>query len=416
MYSEGDQTKYTHKKGVPCMYDFNTELAKVLVEKKPLEEFFRQHLENAINGLLESELSAFLGYEKHDVAGWNSGNSRNGSYQRTFDTQYGTLNLTIPRDRKGEFHQQLIPKHQRRDDVLEETVIHLYRNGVTTREIGELIERMYGHHYSPQTISNITEAVEEQVNKFHNRPVSDKYAVIYCDATYLNVRRDSVAKEALHVLLGITPDGQKEVLDYGLYPTESSANYAEMLHKLQARGLKEVLLFVSDGLIGLPDAVRSVFPKARHQSCWVHLSRTVCRMVRNKDRKEILDDLKKVYTQETAEEARAELERFLDKHSKKYPKLRGVFQNTDSLYSFYAFPKSIRSSIYTSNMIENNNKGLKHKTKTKEQFPNESSLERFICGYYSEYNRKVSGKAHKGFKEAEAELLAMFDQTDAPAM
>ena len=397
------------------MYDFSTELMKTLVEKQPLEEFFRQHLENAINGLLESELSAFLGYEKYDVAGWNSGNSRNGSYQRAFDTRYGTLNITIPRDRNGEFHQQLLPKHQRRDEALEATVIHLYQNGVTTREIAELIEKMYGHHYSPQTVSNIAAAVSEQVEEFHRRPVSDKYAVIYCDATYLNVRRDSVAKEALHVLLGITPDGQKEVLDYGLYPTESSANYAEMLRNLQKRGLKEVLLFVSDGLVGLPDAVKSVFPRAKHQSCWVHLSRTICRLVRNKDRKEILDDLKKVYTQDTAEEAKAELERFLNKHSKKYPKLRGVFENAaDSLYSFYSFPKSIRSSIYTSNLIENNNKGLKHKTKTKEQFPNEDSLERFICGYYSEYNRKVSGKAHRGFKEAEAELLAMFDRIDTP--
>ena len=399
------------------MYDFSTELMKTLVEKQPLEEFFRQHLENAINTLLESELSAFLGYEKYDVAGWNSGNSRNGSYQRSFDTRYGTLNITIPRDRNGEFHQQLLPKHQRRDEALEATVIHLYQHGVTTREIGELIEKMYGHHYSPQTVSNIAAAVSEQVEEFHRRPVSDKYAVIYCDASYLNVRRDSVAKEAVHVLLGITPDGQKEVLEYGLYPTESSSNYAEMLYNLQIRGLKEVLLFVSDGLIGLPDAVKSVFPKAKHQSCWVHLSRTVCRMVRNKDRKEILDDLKKVYRQDTVEEAKAELERFLNKHSKKYSRLRGVFANASgSLYSFYDFPKSIRSSLYTSNLIENNNKGLKHKTKTKEQFPNEESLERFICGYYSEYNRKVSGKAHRGFKEAEAELLALFDQSDVPTV
>ena len=169
------------------------------------------------------------------------------------------------------------------------------------------------------------------------------------------------------------------------------------------------MLFVSDGLIGLPDAIKREFPKARHQSCWVHLCRSVMRLVRLKDRKGVMDDLKKVYTSDTAEEAKAELARFIDKHGKKYPRLSKVFVNESSLYSFYEFPKSIRASIYTSNMIENNNKGLKHRAKMKEQFPNEESLSRFVCAHYSEYNRKMSGKSHRGFREAESVLLDMFD-------
>lgn len=392
------------------MTDFSTELAKALVENTQIDEIFRRHLELAINDLLESELTAFLGYEKYSVDGWNSGDSRNGTYHRSFDTKYGKLDIVVPRDRCGLFKQQTLPSHKRREDDLEKTIIHLYENGLTTREISDLIEKMYGHHYTAQTVSNIASAVKEQVAKFHSRAVSGRYAVIYCDATYLSVRRDSVAKEALHVILGITPDGQKEILEYALYPTESAENYAEMLRNLAKRGLRDVILFVSDGLVGLADAVKRVFPKAKHQSCWVHLSRTVCRLIREKDRKEILGDLSKIYTQDSEEKARDELTRFLEKHCGRYPKLSGVFSNTDSLFSYFSFPKSIRASIYTSNLIENNNKGLKRKTKVKEQFPNEEALDKFVCCYYSEYNRKASQRAHKGFKEAEAELLAMFDE------
>ena len=394
------------------MPDFSTELTAALLDKVPVEEFFRQHLETAINEIIRMEQDAFFGYEKYASEGWNTGNSRNGSYTRVFHTKYGALHIVIPRDRNGLFHQQTIPKHQRSSDSLETTVVQLYGKGITTREISDLIEKMYGHCYTPQTVSNMTRSVARQVEEFHSRPVADRFAVIYCDATYINLRRDSVAKEALHVIQGITPDGQKEVLDYAIYPTETAENYVEMLRNLKERGLKQVLLFVSDGLGGLADALKAEFPGSMHQSCWVHLCRSVARHVRPKDRKEVMDDLKKVYTKETAEEAKAELACFIAKYQKKYPRLSKIFANEESLYSFYEFPKSIRASIYTSNMIENNNKGLKHRAKLKEQFPNEDSLDRFACAYYSDCNRKSAGRAHKGFKEAESVLLEMFSSLE----
>lgn len=188
----------------------NTELTIALQKNESITEFFRRYLEAAINDFLQTELTAFLGYEKYDSDGWNSGNSRNGCYNRVFDTKCGKLQLHIPRDRVGAFHQQTLLAHSRRSDDLETTIIQLYRKGITTREISDLIEKMYGHEYSPTTISNIAKAVEDQVKEFHNRKVAKRYAVIYCDATYLNLRRDSVAKEAVHVLLGITPDGYSE--------------------------------------------------------------------------------------------------------------------------------------------------------------------------------------------------------------
>lgn len=159
-------------------------------------------------------------YEKYDPIGYNSGDSWNGIYIRQLMTKFGEITVEVPRDRKGDFKQQTIPVYKRNDDSLETTVIQLYQKGVTTSEIAELIEKMYGHYYTPATISNLTKQVEQQVNEFHSRPLQNRYVVIYGDATYLNVRRDSVAKEALHVLVGIDEYGHKEVLDYRLYKSE----------------------------------------------------------------------------------------------------------------------------------------------------------------------------------------------------
>lgn len=182
-----------------------------------------------MNNLLKSELMGFLGYEKHSVQGYGSGNSRNGYYQRELDTRYGKLHLHIPRDRLEHFDQQLIPEYARRTDDLETTIITPYRKGITTREISDLIEKLYGHHYSPATMSNISKTVADQVEKFRSRALSDKYIVIFMDDIYLSIRRDSVAKEPLHMLLGITPDGTRESLDYALFPSEFAANYEETI-------------------------------------------------------------------------------------------------------------------------------------------------------------------------------------------
>lgn len=221
------------------MNELNTELTLALLNNQSIDEVFRSFLEEAMNNLLKTELTAFLGYEKNSADGYNTGNSRNGYYSRTLDTKFGTIHLNIPRDRNGEFDQQLVPDYSRRTDDLETTIITMYRKGITTREIADLVDKMYGHYYSPTTISNISKSVEDQVKTFHERHLSDKYAVILMDATYLNVRRDSVAKEPLYVLLGITPDGTREILDYALYPSEAASNYEEMLARIKTRGLRK---------------------------------------------------------------------------------------------------------------------------------------------------------------------------------
>lgn len=390
------------------MSNFTTELATVLSTGADIEEFFRQHLERAINSLLQYELTSFLDYEKWDPIGYNSGNSRNGGYQRKFKTKYGTLDIHVPRDRMGEFKQQTLPPHRQSDESLEQTIIQLYRKGITTREISDLIEKMYGHHYSAGHVSNIGKLVDKDVKAFHSRRVKPNYVVIYCDATWLPVRRDGVAREALHVLVGIDAEGYKEVLDYALYPTESSANYQEMLRSLKARGLEQVALFVSDGIIGLPDAVTEIYPKARHQGCWTHLQRNAMHKVRTDDRGKVADELKLVYGAESKAQAEERLAAFCQKWQKKYPKLASQFSEQTNLFSFFDFPAAIRKSLYTNNLVESLNKRLKRVVKAKEQFPNEDALERVVCTNYLEYNLRNESRKHHGFSKVHYELQLLF--------
>ncbi len=392
------------------MSNFNTELYKALDSDSSIDEIVRSEIESCLNFLLKTELTNFLDYEPYDTNGYNTGNSRNGYYARTITTRYGDIEVQIPRDRNGEFKQQTIKPYKRNTDDLETTILQLYSKGITTSEISDRIEKMYGHAYTPATISNISRAVEDHVKEFHERDLNKRYAVVYMDATYLNVRRDSVSKEALHILVGIIPEGFKEVFDYRLYPTECAENYKEMLQDIYKRGCHEVLLFVSDGLQGLCDRCLEIFPHARHQSCWVHIQRNVLRLVRNKDKQEVADALKAVYQCKTSEEADKALNDFIETYKDKYPKIRDRFENRDSLFSWLSFPKAIQCSIYTSNLIEGLNKQLKRKIKQKEQFPNEESLERFVCTQFMEYNQRFSNRIHRGFNKVQKELLYIFDQ------
>ena len=303
-------------------------------------------------------------------------------------TRFGKIEVKIPRDRNGEFQQHTVPRYKRNDGCLEDMVIQLHAKGITTNDIAEIIEKMYGCYYTPATISNITKTTSEIVHEFHSRNLSKCYIVIYGDATYINVSRDTVQKEAIHILMGITADGNKEILDYQLFPNESSENYREMLKDIRSRGVEEVLLFISDGLKELRNVFLKEFPKAQYQACWVHLMRSICRNVRNKDMKEIMAEVKLIYQSGTEEEAQEQLSIFVIAHEKKYPKAVKILKDNPSLFTFYGYPKEIPRSIYTSNPIESFNKKLKRNIRKKEQFPNEESLDRCICAIANEYNKQ----------------------------
>ena len=389
------------------MNDFTTEIMETLINKGDLDELFRCHLELAVNSLLQAELTAFLDYEKYDRAGFNSGNSRNGNYSRSFRTEYGELNLVIPRDRNGKFSQQTLPAYKRTNDSLETTIIQLFQKGITMSEISELIEKMYGHHYTPQTISNMTKIVSEDIIAFKERSLESRYSVIFMDATHIPLKRQTVSKEAVYIVIGIRLDGTKEVLGFSLAPTESAYVWKEILQDLKDRGLEEVLLVVTDGLSGIDDSIHSVYPNAQFQQCCVHISRNIAHKVRVSDRQEVCNDFKLVYQAASKEEAMNQISFMIDKWKKQYPRVVKLLMNP-AILTFYNFPPSIRRTIYSTNLIEGFNKQLKKYTKRKEQFPNEESLERFLVSQFNNYNQKFLCRVHKGFKEIHDTLESMF--------
>ncbi|MDT6347074.1 IS256 family transposase [Enterococcus faecium] len=389
------------------MPNFTTEIMETLINKGDLDELFRCHLELAVNSLLQAELTAFLDYEKYDRAGFNSGNSRNGNYSRSFRTEYGELNLVIPRDRNGKFSQQTLPAYKRTNDSLETTIIQLFQKGITMSEISELIEKMYGHHYTPQTISNMTKIVSEDIIAFKERSLESRYSVIFMDATHIPLKRQTVSKEAVYIVIGIRLDGTKEVLGFSLAPTESAYVWKEILQDLKDRGLKEVLLVVTDGLSGINDSIHSVYPNAQFQQCCVHVSRNIAHKVRVRGRKEICEDFKLVYQANSKEEALDHIDFMTRKWKKQYPRVVNLLLNP-ALLTFYNFPHAIRRTIYSTNLIEGFNKQLKRYTRRKEQFPNEESLERFLVSQFNNYNQKFLCRVHKGFKEIHDTLESMF--------
>ena len=389
------------------MTNFTTEIMETLINKGDLDDLFRRHLELAINTLLQAELTAFLDYEKYDRTGFNSGNSRNGNYSRSFKTEYGELNLAIPRDRNGEFSQQTLPAYKRSNDSLETTIIQLFQKGITMSEISELIEKMYGHYYTPQTISNITQIVSEDVVAFKERSLESQYSIIFMDATHIPLKRQTVSKEAVYIVIGIRLDGTKEVLGFSIAPTESSYVWKEILQDLKDRGLEEVLLVVTDGLSGIDDSLHSIYPNAQFQQCCVHISRNIAHKVRVSDRQEVCNDFKLVYQAASKEEAMNQISFMIDKWKKQYPRVVKLLMNP-AILTFYNFPPSIRRTIYSTNLIEGFNKQLKKYTKRKEQFPNEESLERFLVSQFNNYNQKFLCRIHKGFKEIQDTLESMF--------
>lgn len=391
------------------MKDFTTDITSALVAKKDLKEVFREHLEKAMNDLLQTELSSFLDYEKYERVGWNTGNSRNGSYSRKFETEYGELNLIIPRDRNGKFQNQTVAPYERRQDSLETTIIHLFKKGVTVREISDLVSKMYGHHYSPTTISNLTKVVDEQVQAFNNRRLDSKYICIFLDATVLPIRRVTVEKEAIHSAVGIRADGTKEIIAYTVAPNESASVWEDLLYDIKRRGVEEVLVFVTDGLTGLKERIMNIYPASRYQTCLVHISRNLMYKVRTSDKSEIAADFRKVHTQEDKQSAEQAIQDFINKWSEKYPKLTSQIAENNYLLTFYDFPEAVRKTLYSTNLIESMHKHIKRYAMRKEQFPNEESLERFIVSYFNDYNQINLIRCHGGWSPSLNQIGNMFN-------
>ena len=385
------------------MNNFTTYLLQNLLSNKDsapaledmLQEAFRLELEKAVNEVLKIELDIFLDYHLYERS--ENTDSRNGFSKKDFNTRYGTIHLNIPRDRFGFFHNSLIPKYARNSESVEDTIVNLYKLGITGSDITKIVNDIYGKQYSKSTVSRISSSISTNVEAFKKRALQKEYAVIYLDGTMMPLKRDTVAKECVYIALGITPEGNKEILSYFIAPTESVTNWKEILKDLQDRGVKQVSLFCTDGLHGMKDAIEETFPRSKIQRCLLHVQRNINSKVRVKDRTEISEDFKKVYTAISKELANEALAQFCEKWNKKYPKITESLNSNENLLTFYDYPKCVRASLYTTNMIESYNKQFKRKFKLKEQFPNEDSMERYLVCQFEEYNSKFMNRIHKGF-------------------
>ena len=330
--------------------------------------------------ILEDEMAFHLGYQKHDVEGHHSGNSRNGKTKKTILSENETLELEIPRDRNGDFEPQLVKKHQRRVNKFNELVISLYSRGLSTEEICGHLKELYGADVSRELISHITNTVQEDVTAWRSRALTDLYPIIFFDAIRLKIRDSGkVVNKAVYLALGIDLAGQKELLGMWIAHNEGAKFWLSVLTDLKNRGLQDILIACIDGLKGFPEAIEAVFPQTDIQLCIVHMIRNSVRFVSWKDRKYITADLKNIYRAATAEAAQEELKRFAQKWDKQYPTIsKSWYEHWENLKTFFAFPDYIRKVIYTTNAVESLNMSLRKVTKTRSSFPNDEAVFKMV--------------------------------------
>jgi putative transposase len=326
---------------------------------------------------LKAELTDHVGYEKGDPAGRGSANSRNGSTPKTLTTEVGAVALSVPRDRQGTFEPRLVPKGERRSGGLDEMVISLYAGGMTVRDIQHHLARTLGSDLSHETISNITEAVADEVKAWQTRPLEEIYPIIYLDALVVKVRDGhQVRNKAAHIAVGVDLEGVKHVLGIWVQANEGARFWAGVCAELRNRGVRDVLIVCCDGLSGFPEAIEATWPQTTVQTCTVHLIRAAMRFVSYADRKKVAAALRPVYTAPTAEAARIELEDFADSAlGRKYPAAVMTWQNAWERFTpFLAFPPEVRKIIYTTNSIESLNYQLRKIIKNRGHFPNDDAV------------------------------------------
>jgi transposase-like protein len=340
--------------------------------------------------LLESELDNHLGYEKHAVAGNNTGNSRNGSYSKRIQTEHGEQEISIPRDRSGSFEPVVIPKHQSRGLNIEKLVISLYAKGMSVSDIEEEMKEIYEINLSTSAISIITNKVSQQAAEWQNRPLESLYLIVWMDGIVFKVRDNGkVINKTVYLCVGLNKEGLKEVLGMWVGKSESAAFWQGVLTDLKARGVADILITVTDNLSGFTDSIQHVFPESTTQICVVHQIRNSCRYVVWKEKKEFSGDLKNIYNAPTKEAAALELDLFEQKWGNKYPyAIRSWRTNWDNLTAFFDFPVEIRKIIYTTNLIENLNGKIRKYTKNKLSFPNDDALKKSVYLAIAEIEKK----------------------------
>ncbi len=343
----------------------------ILGEQGLLKRFSKAVLERALG----AELTEHLGYAKHDPIGYGSGNARNGTTGKTLKGKNGELTIEVPRDRNGTFEPQMVKKHQTRFDGFDEKILSMYARGMTTRDIQGHLEEIYGVEVSPTLISNVTDAVVEEVKAWQSRPLEAVYPILYLDALHVKIRdAGHVQNRAIYVAIGIRIDGDKEVLGLWAGQAEGAKFWLQVVTELKNRGVQDIFIACVDGLKGLPQAIETVFPKAEVQLCIVHLVRNCLNYVSWKERKTVAADLKPIYHAATSEDAWLKLAAFAEKWDGRYPSISQIWRrNWEQVTPFFAYPAEIRKVIYTTNAVESLNMSLRKVIISRGSFPNEEA-------------------------------------------
>ena len=357
---------------------FAREAAKGIKTEKDLTDMRAMLTKVMVEAALSVELDDHLGYRKHEQS--SSDNSRNGVTRKTVRTEDGQFELDTPRDRQGDFEPQLVKKHQTRFTSMDDKILFLYAQGMTTREIVETFKEMYGADVSASLISKVTDAVIEQVVEWQSRPLDAVYPIVYLDCIVVKIRQDKhVINKAVYLALGVNMEGHKELLGLWLSENEGAKFWLSVLTELQNRGVKDILIACVDGLKGFPDAINAVFPETQIQLCIVHMVRNSVKYVPWKDYKAVTAELKQIYQSVTEEEALLALNQFAEHWDDKYPQISKSWRtHWHNLNTLFNYPADIRKVIYTTNAIESLNSVIRKAIKKRKLFPTDDSAKKVI--------------------------------------
>ncbi|RJE90439.1 IS256 family transposase [Paenibacillus sp. 1011MAR3C5] len=365
-----------------------------LVTAKDAQDALKEPFAETIQEMLEAEMDTHLGYEKHDVKVKSTPNSRNGKSKKTVVSEYGEQEITVPRDRLSEFEPIVVKKHQSNVTGIEDQIIALYAKGVSTREIQDHLQNMYGIEVSPTLISNVTNKIVPMIKEWQNRPLQSVYAVVFLDAIHFKVKQDgAIVNKAAYMVIGIDLDGNKDVLGMWIGENESAKFWLGVLNELKNRGVQDILITCVDNLTGFSQANTACYPETEIQKCIIHQIRNSTRYVSYKDLKKVTADLKPIYKAATEEAALVELDRFEEEWGKKYPLIvRSWRNNWEELAIFFKYPPEIRKLIYTTNIIESYHRQLRKVTKGKSIFPSDEALLKMLYLSTMDVVRKWTGR------------------------
>ena len=344
------------------------------------EGLLKQLTKAVLERAMGAEMTHHLGYEKGDASGRGSGNNRNGQSRKKVQGDFGAIEVATPRDRNGSFEPKILPKHERRFAGFDQKILSMYARGMSTRDIQGHLEEIYAVEVSPSLISEVTEAVMEDVRAWQSRPLDAVYPIVYLDALLVKMRQEGrVENRAIFVALGVNLEGNKEVLGLWTSATEGAKFWLQILTELRNRGVQDILIACVDGLRGFPDAIATVYPKTQVQLCIVHLMRNSLNFVSWKERKVVALDLKRIYHAATAEEAESKLAEFEARWDAKYSSIAKIWRrHWAGVVGLFSFPEEIRKAIYTTNVVESLNMTLRKVIKTRASFPNEESALKLI--------------------------------------